>query len=336
MKLENKKILFFAPNSFGYEFEIKKELERQGGFVEYYDERPSNSTFVKALIRINKKKIRFYTNRYFTNITNKYQFDNFDYIFVLRGEAMSPSILQNFKSHFPKAKLILYLWDSIKNNNTLDTIPYFNRVYTFDTIDHNKYSDLLFRPLFFLPEYRDIKRTTSDLLNDVLFVGTVHSDRYAFIKKIEVYLKKKNYQTDFYFFFQSRLLFYKKRITDSSFSGLSQKDFHFESLNKKDLLQKVANSHVILDIQHPNQNGLTMRCIETLGAKRKLITTNKEIIKYDFYHKNNIFIIGRDLFQNEGDVEKLSEFLKLPYIDISSSIYNIYSIESWINEVFSI
>lgn len=333
--LQGKRILFFAPKSFGYEYEIKKELERQGAAVEFYDERPSNTSFVKALIRLEKKKIRFYTNRYFNAIINKYQPDFFNYVFVLRGEAMSPTIIQNFRNCFPCATLILYLWDSIKNNNTLEIISFFNKVYTFDSVDSRIYSDLKFRPLFFLPEYREIARNPRPLADNVMFVGTVHSDRYFFIKKIEVYLNKYNFSTDFYFFFQSKLLFFKKWLTDKSFRGLSLKDFRFIPLRKNDLLQKVANSSIILDIQHPNQNGLTMRCIETLGAKRKLITTNTEISKYDFYNENNIFVIGRDYFSTKINVEELSQFIKIPYQDVESGVYERYSIEAWVDEIFA-
>lgn len=332
--LQGKRILFFAPNSFGYEYEIKKELERQGAVVEFYDERPSNTSFVKALIRLNKKRIRFYTNRYFNAVISKYQPDYFDFVFVLRGEAMSPIIIQNFRSFFPSAKLILYLWDSIKNNNTLEIIPFFDKVYTFDGVDSHTYLNLNFRPLFFLPEYREIAKIPFPLIDNIVFVGTVHSDRYFFIKKIEVYLKKYNFSTDFYFFFQSKLLYLKKRFTDRSFKGLSLKDFSFVPLGKTDLIQKVSNSSVVLDIQHPNQNGLTMRCIETLGAKRKLITTNTEISKYDFYNKSNIFIISRDYFSTNKDLEELSQFIKIPYQEVDSVVYEHYSIESWVDEVF--
>lgn len=333
--LNGKRILYFAPKSFGYEHEIKKEIECRGAIVEFYDERPSNTALVKALIRIDKKRIRFYTNRYFNNIINKFPNNSFDFIFILRGEAFSPLVIKKLMNSFPKAQLILYLWDSIKNNNTLEIIPFFNKVFTFDNIDAQKYSNLTFRPLFYLPEYKKVANNNHLSTNKIVFVGTVHSDRYFFIKKIEAYLKQYNFNTDFYFFFQSKLLYYKKRLIDKSFRGLTIKDFKFIPLGKFDLLKKVSDSTVILDIQHPNQNGLTMRCIETLGAKKKLITTNKEIKNYDFFNENNIFIIERDYFSRTENVDKLYSFIKKPYQDVDPQIFNTYSIESWINEVFS-
>ena len=46
-----------------------------------------------------------------------------------------------------------------------------------------------------------------------------------------------------------------------------------------DIVSLYKESEVILDINHPGQNGLTMRTFEALGAGKKLITTNTEIKK---------------------------------------------------------
>jgi hypothetical protein len=47
--LENKKVLYVAPVFFGYENEIKGELERQGAQVTFLLDRPFNSPFLKFL-----------------------------------------------------------------------------------------------------------------------------------------------------------------------------------------------------------------------------------------------------------------------------------------------
>ena len=72
-----------------------------------------------------------------------------------------------------------------------------------------------------------------------------------------------------------------------------------------------------------------MRCIETLGAKRKLITTNQAILEYDFYDENNILIVNREA------PEIPIEFFSKPYQEISSEIYEKYSLDNWIYTIFS-
>ena len=49
-----------------------------------------------------------------------------------------------------------------------------------------------------------------------------------------------------------------------------------------------SDSRCILDAPQAGQVGLTIRTIECLGAKRKLVTTNSDIKNYDFYNENNI------------------------------------------------
>lgn len=78
------------------------------------------------------------------------------------------------------------------------------------------------------------------------------------------------------------------------------------------------------------QRGLTMRNIEMIGLKKKLVTTNKDIIHYDFYNPQNICIIDR------SNPIIPDSFIKLPYLDIPQEIYQLYYIESWIRDVLSL
>ena len=72
---------------------------------------------------------------------------------------------------------------------------------------------------------------------------------------------------------------------------------------------------------------MTMRTIEILGLKRKLITTNKDIVNYDFYNSNNILVIDRD--NPKFDIS----FIEKPYIELKEEIYKKYSLENWILEI---
>ncbi len=326
-KLKGKNIVLFAPKSFGYEFEIKNAIISKGANVFLHDERPSNNTFIKAAIRIKKKLIIPYSEKYFFSILNKYKGKTIDYFLVIRGEAFTKNVLNYIKKEFPKAELILYLWDSLQNNNVSDIINYYDKVFTFDKIDAKKNKELFFRPLFFIPDYGKIPQNDSYLF-DVLFIGTVHSDRFKFVKTLESFFLKNNFNTFFYFFFQSKFLYFRKKIYDSSFKKVKIKDFYFCPLAKKETIEKVSQTRIIIDIQHPNQNGLTMRTIESIGARRKLITTNKNIKEYDFYNEQNIYIVER----NDTEIEK--SFFLNEYINIDEKIYENYSISKWVDDLF--
>ena len=57
-----------------------------------------------------------------------------------------------------------------------------------------------------------------------------------------------------------------------------------------------SNSRCVLDSAQEGQMGLTIRVLEALGAKKKLITTNEDIVNYDFYNEENIYVYDGKTF----------------------------------------
>ena len=177
MFLENRSILFFSAQAFGYQNEIRAEMERMGARVDYFDERPANSFAVKAAIRINRNLLARYIDRYHARIIERTKNRKYDYVFFIKGESVSVENLNKIKELHPEAKLIIYHWDSIANNrNALRILPVFDRAFSFDKPDCEKLG-IRFLPLFYLRDYEKIGRQEPDYRYDLLFVGTVHSDR---------------------------------------------------------------------------------------------------------------------------------------------------------------
>ena len=116
----------------------------------------------------------------------------------------------------------------------------------------------------------------------------------------------------------------------SEFRDTVPEDFSFEKKEQGEIAAVISASKVIVDMQHPKQSGLTMRTIEMLGMKKKLITTNKTIKRYDFYNPDNICIVDRNAPQIDLG------FLEKPYCELPARIYDKYRIESWITDVLGI
>ncbi len=327
MTLQNKRVLLFAPKYFGYEKAIEQTLIDMGAFVDYFDERPGNSFFDKALIRIDKRFLQHKIRKYYQKIQKEVSGKEYDYVLVVNIESMLSSTLADLRGQFPAAKFVLYMWDSVRNKKgAVDTFSYFDKILSFDKDDARDFN-LHFRPLFYMNEYAQIGQQHKNYSYDAIFVGTVHSNRYWFVKTLEQLLLKRGQRVFFYFFLGSKILYYREKIKNRSFRGVVKSDFHFKSLPKSELLRLISCSKVIVDIQHPMQTGLTMRTIEALGACRKLITTNKHIVEYDFYNPNNIQVVDRDNPQ-------ISEsFLQGDYQALDEDIYNRYSIRYWVKEV---
>lgn len=322
--LKNKKILYISPKFFGYENVIKEKLESFDVVVDYFDERPSNDFLTKVFIRLKlkflvNKKINDYYNTIFDYIKDK----SYDYIFVVSPETFSFKELKKIKSIQPNAISIIYMWDSFKNKNSFNTIELFDKVFSFDSRDVEKYN-LSFLPLFYIEEYEKLESNNYEF--DLSFIATAHSDRYKIAKQI--YKLLFNHNIFYYFYLPSKIMYFLRKFFIKSYKYGNIKDFNFEPLEHNKIVNLFRKSKVVLDINHPDQYGLTMRTFECLGAKKKLITTNENIIKYDFYNSNNIMIIDRDNIK----IEK--SFFDLEYQELEKHIYKKYSIENWLNVIF--
>lgn len=328
--LLNKRVLLIAPTFFGYEKSINKKLEERGAKVDYYDERPANTFWDKGLIRLNKnflkKKIAKYYNQIYTDISQ----NQYDYVLVINIEAMPIKFLAQLREKVPSARFVLYMWDSISNKKeTHNYLPFFDVIYSFDDNDCSKYPNIKFRPLFYLDEYKALRNQKEKNIYDISFIGTAHSDRLSILNKLKKSIEACNILFYSYVFLHSKKLFFWNKLTNPSFKNVRVEDCSYIPLSKDDVINIIRNSKIVIDIQHPGQNGLTMRTIEMLGAERKLITTNQSIMKYDFFRPENICILDR----YNPKIPK--DFLGTSYISLDDKLYYKYSLDGWLNEILS-
>lgn len=331
MRLEGKKILFFAPAFFGYEQKIVDKMIELGAKVDFFDERSITSSYERALLKINPNIFNNKTNNYYNQIIDNVSNVDYDYVFVIKCEMMPIEIIKQLRKLFNKAIFCLYLYDSLENIKGInDKLNYFDRVLSFDIGDTNKNKNMIFRPLFFIDDYKKVSFQEENYKFEVSFIGTIHSDRYKVIKSIKKIAEKNKYNYYFYCYLQNKSMFYFYKFTKREFKGAKRKDFQFDKIYSDEIAKIINKTKVVLDIQHPKQTGLTMRTIEMIGLNKKLITTNQSIIQYDFFNPENIAIIDRNA------IEIPEGFLDMPYKKIRKDIYNKYSLEYWIIDVLGV
>ena len=326
--LTGKKILFISAKLFSISDNIRREMERLGAEVDYFDERPSNTAVMKALIRINRALVASTIDRYYDDILTSTSARDYDYILFTKGESVSARQLRRLRDLHPRATLILYNWDAIYYNRHADDInACFDRVVTFDRMDAAALS-MEFLPLFYTPDYSAVPAMADSRIDyAAAFIGTTHSDRYAIATSIVRELTGYGQKVMMYFYFQSRMMYYKRMYIDRII-GREWKDcFYFSPLSHTQILDAYSHTVALIDVQWPHQRGLTMRSIEALGARRKLITTNRDIVNYDFYDDANILVIDRD----HPHVPRA--FLETPYRAVPQHIYDNYSIDSWLQRL---
>ncbi|MCA5918297.1 hypothetical protein LES60_05735 [Pectobacterium brasiliense] len=327
-KLRGKKIVLFCPNFFSYDKKIREELESLGANVVLYDDRPSNSVIVKSLIRLRINfLIQFFINRYYDFIMKNMESFRPDYVLFVNPETPNRSILERMKGKFKETSFILYMWDSVANKKGILQYKHlFDQCFTFDQKDAENL-DFNFLPLFYSNQYTEITRSKEKPVYDMCFIGTIHSQRMRLVNKV---IKVSNATNPFvYFYCPSIFVFFYKKYISKELSDVDLKQVSFIPMSSEHVLDIIRKSKCIVDIPHSAQRGLTMRTIEMLGAGKKIITTNEHIKNYDFFLKDNVYVLS------DENNDELKGFLSKDYCDLSFDIYYKYSLRSWLLSVFS-
>ncbi len=323
-ELNNKTVMLISPQFHGIYNLIINKMKEMGINVIYYDSLLSNNGFIKILTRLAPKFSTFLHQRYYKKIIKENEEKNVDYLLVIKGEILPKGFLKEIAIGHKNIKKILYLYDSIRNYpQILSTMKWFDEVYSFDREDVEKYN-LKFRPLFFADQFALDRK--NEYKYDISFVGTVHSDRYLVLNKIRERYQNK-YNLYLYLYIQMKMIYYVKHIFLNAFRKASIGEFKFKSLSHADSAIIYNSTKCIIDIQQKKQIGLSMRSIEALGAKKKLITTNEDIKNYDFYNHQNILIINRD------NIQIPDSFIYSDYIDVDEEILAKYSLEKFVRDL---
>lgn len=322
----SKNVLLICPKYFGYELEIKKTLENKKYDVDYISDRPFTNNFLKAFSRLFPAITNFLFQSRFQHKFNSLLEKDYAIVLVILGGGLTPKLISNLKSNHINAKFIFYSWDSFKNTkNMLNIYRYFDVKASFDPNDCEQYG-LHYRPLFYVEGYDESEHKPAPVYN-ISFAGTAHSDRVSIVHQIKSNLMLgENY---FFLYLQAKWVFLIYKIFNKSYKNSSIKDIDFIPKSKKDLQVIFSKSKAILDIEHPNQVGFTMRTFETLAAGKKLITTNHNILKADFYDDRNILLIDRfkPIIPNT--------FLSSDYVQIDQKLLKKYSIDGWLSDILS-
>lgn len=324
-----KSVLMICPGFFGYREAIAEQMRALGCHVDVYDERLRGGFVAKAMIRLNCKLYYPKIRRYYASIVQENAGKDYDVVFVVKGEAITQEVMELLRSAYPRAEFVLYLWDAVANvPDGENRIGRYDRALTFDPGDAQKYN-MQFRPLFFGNEFASGAQGKG-YAYDVAFVGTAHSIRPRVVHDVKEQCRRLNRKVYSYFYCPYRLVYWKGVLTNRNFRYLKQKDVHFTPLAKETINEIYSESRCVLDVEHTNQSGLTMRTIEMVGMGKKIITTNRQIKQYDFYDPNNILVIDRDEAKIDPD------FFDREFRPIPESVRRGYSIEAFVRDILKL
>lgn len=329
MENEKKNLLLIAPVFFGYYKEIMKEASLMGFNVDFVCDAPSNSNLSKAIGRINKNLIKGATKSYFKKtVLPSLQTKKYDVVLLVAGMtcALLPEMFMKIRELNPSAKFVMYQWDSEKNLPYSTKIHHcFDAVFSFDRNDCAAKAMYKFLPLFYGRSYEAIgKEADSTVIYDCSYVGTAHPLKFKNINEIANLLKKELPRQFIYHYMPSKLKFIYHKLTAPEYKGARLLDFKMDKISAEENAKIFKQSRCVLDSPQGGQTGLTIRTIECLGAKKKLVTANVDVVNYDFYREENILVV------DDGRYDTNSKFFTSDYRDLPEDLYQKYSLNSWL------
>lgn len=231
-----------------------------------------------------------------------------DQILIIRPDKLEKEALLILRKN--TSQMTCFLFDGIENyKDQKNTLFYFDTVFSYDKNDVKKYK-FEFLTNYIFDEDIETKQITNSAFNISSF-----DERFPLLEKLAHYFKEN--QISFRFIVKTNKLSTHKNI-----------EIVGNYLSLIDVKEHISSSLVLIDLQMKNQIGLSFRIFEALGYKKKIITNNQDIINYDFYNENNIFVIS------ENNFEVPPHFFSTNYVEIDPRILNKYRLNNWILKVF--
>lgn len=318
-------ILLIAPMFYSYEAIIKDRLELKYDKVIYQNEIPFNSPYkFFALRRISKSLADIALRRYNKSLCEIVTKNNISTILIIKGYGLLDSFFDWLVKEQPQVKIINYQWDAIaKNPNSLMISKFAKYNFTFDPGDVKHYTQFSYLPLFYTWDTipNNMKSITYKQNIDVLFIGSLHSERDKIVSYVKEYCK--NNGLNMYSHIYIPFLVYLRLILSGEPIGV--KGLKFYRLKRCSFYKLLSRSNIVLDVQFAEQTGATMRTIETLSLKKKLLTTNKSIRHEEFYSGDNI-----EIWDGRSPLD-LNRLLNSTFD--TTSFDRILDLDNWINKI---
>lgn len=210
-----------------------------------------------------------------------------------------------------RGRKVLFFWnpseDLFTNNNPDRIRALFDSIYSFDKEDCRTYQMEFCNSVY----TSQIRPVSHKLQYDICFIGT-DKGRMELLRK-------------WYELFRSKGLVCKFYIYSGKYcEKLDGWELGSRWITYGEYLDWISRSKCILDITQDGQNGFSMRVMESIFLKKKLITNNKAILKSDLYHKSNVFLAGMESW------DKLEEFMTAQRQDYAKEILDRYDLENWV------
>lgn len=238
---------------------------------------------------------------------------------IISAESIAPYIVKMLNDINAQIRVIVYYWNCCAVEESPQNFDKsICELWTFDKNDAEKFR-MNYNPQFFAVDLRSILKSDSNKKLckewDIYFIGR-DKGRKQTILELEKTFNKMHYCTKF--------LIMKGQTGEQKNKCVDNEEDYDKDISYNDNIENVIKSKALLEICVEGQAGLTIRTMEALYLKKKLITNNKSIRDTLFYNRDNVFILEED------QLDKFDAFMKLPWKEQSEEVLEYYTGKEWL------
>ena len=311
------RITVIAPFTFGYVNALAEKLnEKEGVEVLFINTGELKFEYNSAVQRIKN----FYLKTFFRrNLKRESESGKIleilsthpkqNVILVIRPDKLEKSLLPKLRDR--THRFISYYFDGLNNiPGQVELIPEFDEVFSYEKSDVRNYG------LQFITNFIPVDNYGNKKGEGVFNISS-YDDRFSALEEIARQLDQFNYPYKF-------IVRKEKPISSKRIKVMP------DYLSLEEVQEYIELSGILLDIQKDDQQGLSFRVFEALGADKKLITTNVDVKNYDFFHPDNILIIDK----KKPMISQ--KFLMKEMVPVAEEIKKKYRRDHWIRQVFGV
>lgn len=235
--------------------------------------------------------------------------ENYEIILIF-DPAINKNYLEYISNLYSQKKIILWYWNPVRYSINPKEINNKIEKWSYSIEDCGNYC-LNYNTTFYFKDLVDrFVSNKAELEYDIYFVGRDKG-------RLDILL---NYKKQF----EALGLSASFHITPDECYLKWKNSKYKHNISYDEIIEQINKSKSILDIVYDQSDGLTLRVMESIFFEKKLITNKKNIKEYDFYNKNNIFILEED------NIEDLNNFINGSYATLPDNIIAKYEFKNWI------
>lgn len=237
-----------------------------------------------------------------------------DFTLVIRADCFTHAQLE--KARRNSGRCYGYHWDGVSRfPGVAERIRHFHRFYVFDPADARPAEGVDHADSFWFDRIAGDAATAEPDV-DVYYVGT-YDARAPFLLTTFERLRRQGQTV-------RAIIAGRNPGPRPHIAGVS---FPEAGITYSENLDLLPSARIILDVPHLDvHQGLSLRVFEALGAGKKLITTNPQVLRCDFYHPDNIHLLTED------DVA-LARFLAAPAVPVATDLRLRHGFSAWLRRV---